>query len=56
MAEKDFIVEKQRIITAIEEIDRKLAEIKGVSPGECAAVTLENGKRFFGIGGNAPRP
>lgn len=27
-AEKDFIVEKQRIITAIEEIDRKLAEIK----------------------------
>ena len=28
MAEKDFIVEKQRIITAIEEIDRKLAEIK----------------------------
>ena len=28
MAEKDFIVEKQRIITAIKEIDRKLAEIK----------------------------
>lgn len=27
----------------------KLAEIKGVSPGECAAITLENGKRFFGI-------
>lgn len=28
MAEKDFIVEKQRIMSAIEEIDRKLAEIK----------------------------
>lgn len=28
MAEKDFIVEKQRIMSAIDEIDRKLAEIK----------------------------
>ena len=27
----------------------KMAEIKGISPEECAAVTLENGKRFFGI-------
>ena len=28
----------------------RLAEIKGLSPEECAAVTLENGRRFFGIG------
>ena len=27
----------------------KLAEIKGVSFEECARVTLENGKRFYGI-------
>ena len=27
----------------------KLAEIKGISPEECARITLENGKRFFGI-------
>ena len=28
----------------------KLAEIKEISPEECARITLENGKRFFGIG------
>jgi len=27
----------------------KLAEIKGISFDECAELTLENGKRFFGI-------
>ena len=27
----------------------KLAEIKGISPEECARITMENGKRFFGI-------
>lgn len=27
----------------------KLAEIKGLSTDECARITLENGKRFFGI-------
>lgn len=27
----------------------KLAEIKGISFEECARVTMENGKRFFGI-------
>ena len=27
----------------------KLAELKGVSPEECARITLENGKRFFHI-------
>ena len=27
----------------------KLAEIKGISPEECAAATMENGKGFFGI-------
>ncbi len=27
----------------------KLAEIKGISAEECARITLENGKRFFGI-------
>lgn len=27
----------------------KLAEIKGISPEECARITLENGKRFYGI-------
>ena len=38
-------------------ICEKLAEIKGISAGECAAVTLENGKRFFRIGDSAtPRP
>ena len=30
-------------------ICEKLAEIKGISPEACAAVTMENGKRFFGI-------
>ena len=28
---------------------RKLAEIKGIAPEECARITLENGRRFFGI-------
>ena len=28
---------------------RKLAEIKGLAPEECARITLENGRRFFGI-------
>ena len=27
----------------------RLAEIKGISPEECARITLENGKRFFKI-------
>ena len=27
----------------------KMAEIKGISVEECAAVTLDNGKRFFRI-------
>lgn len=27
----------------------KIAEIKGLSPAEVARITLENGKRFFGI-------
>ena len=27
----------------------KLAEIKGISTEECARITMENGKRFFGI-------
>ena len=27
----------------------KLAEIKGISVEDCARITLENGKRFFGI-------
>ena len=35
-------------------ICEKLAQIKGISTGECAAVTLENGKRFFGIGEHFP--
>ena len=26
-----------------------IAQVKGLSPEEVAAVTLENGKRFFGI-------
>jgi len=30
-------------------ICEKLAEIKGISPEECARITLENGKRFFRI-------
>ena len=30
-------------------ICEKLAEIKGISAGECAEITMANGKRFFGI-------
>lgn len=30
-------------------ICEKLAEIKGISAEECAAITMANGKRFFGI-------
>ena len=30
-------------------ICQKLAEVKGVSPEECARITWENGKRFFRI-------
>ena len=30
-------------------ICQKLAEIKGVSPEDCARITMENGKRFFRI-------
>ena len=30
-------------------ICEKLAEIKGISPEECARITRENGKRFFHI-------
>ena len=26
-----------------------IAQVKGISPEECARITLENGKRFFGI-------
>lgn len=29
----------------------KIAEVKQLSPGEAAQLTLENGKRLFGIGG-----
>ena len=29
---------------------QRLAEIKGVSPEECARITMENGRRFFRIG------
>lgn len=36
-------------------ICEKLAQIKGISTGECARITLENGKRFFRIG-DPPRP
>lgn len=32
-------------------ICEKLAQVKGISPEECAAVTMDNGKRFFGIRG-----
>lgn len=32
-------------------ICERLAQIRGISPEECAAVTTENGKRFFGIRG-----
>ena len=31
-------------------ICQRLAEIKGVSPEECARITMENGRRFFRIG------
>ena len=35
--------------TLVRYICEKLAEIKDISPEECAAATLENGKRFFRI-------
>lgn len=34
----------------VRHICERLADIKGVSFEECARITLENGKRFFGIG------
>ena len=34
----------------VRHICERLADIKGVSFEECALITLENGKRFFGIG------
>ena len=33
----------------VRHVCEKLAEIKGISFEECARVTLENGKRFYGI-------
>ena len=33
----------------VSHICEKLAEIKGISPEECARITLENGRRFFRI-------
>ena len=33
---------------------RRLAEIKCVSPEECAQITLENGRKFYRIGEDAP--
>ena len=35
--------------TLVRYVCEKLSEIKGVSPEECARITLENGKRFFRI-------
>ena len=35
--------------TLVRHICEKLAEIKGLTPEECARITLENGKRFFAI-------
>lgn len=33
----------------VEHTCRRLAQVKGVSPEQCAQITLENGKRFFQI-------
>ena len=33
----------------VRHVCEKLAEIKGISFEECARITLENGKRFYGI-------
>ena len=35
--------------TLVRYVCEKLAEIKGISPEECARITMENGRRFFGI-------
>ena len=35
--------------TLVRYVCEKLAELKGISPEECAAATMENGKRFFRI-------
>lgn len=34
----------------LKHICQKIAELKGISPDEAARITLENGKRLFGIG------
>lgn len=35
--------------TMLPQIARRIAEIKGISEEECAQITMENGKKFFGI-------
>ena len=35
--------------TLVRYVCEKLAEIKGISPEDCARITLENGRRFFRI-------
>ena len=40
---------KRNDSTLVRYVCEKLSEIKGIPVEECARVTLENGKRFFGI-------
>jgi len=35
--------------TYVHLVAEKIAEVKGIAPEEVAAITMENGKRFFGI-------
>ena len=40
---------KRNDSTLVRYVCEKLSEIKGISREDCARITLENGKRFFGI-------
>ena len=40
---------KRNDSTLVRYVCEKLSEIKGISSEDCARITLENGKRFFGI-------
>ena len=40
---------KRNDSTLVRYVCEKLSEIKGISPEDCARITLENGKRFFRI-------
>ena len=38
----------------LDAVAEAIARVKGLTPDEVARITLENGKRFFGIKGGEP--